>query len=211
MSYRPLTSLLAPAPLALAGLILAAGNASAQACIGLPTRDGDIVLMGNYAITEDYHAIGGEFTADATGPLTFGFGYSRDTGMDELIGGGEQHVTTFHGRAAYELYVVDPSICGVAGFQYQDSNVERLGIPVGFGFGKTLNGPRASATIYAVPQYVWLQEKPGGALPDETSNEFMAEAGVTLGLRHLLLGGALLVSTFEDDQPRFLIRAGFLF
>ncbi len=191
--------------------LAAADSAAAQACIGLPSRDGQIAATAALTLAEDYNALGGEFTVDATGPMSFGFGYSRDTGMDELVGGGERHVTTFDARAAYELFLVDPSICAVAGLWYQDAAVEQFGVPVGFGFGKTLPGRALSTTLYAIPQYVWLRETPGGDLDDRTSNEFMARAGVTFGLQQLLFGGDVTVTTFGADNPRFALRAGFIF
>ena len=202
-----------PLPIVLSTFLglAAAGSAAAQACIGLPSRDGQIAATAAYTLSDDHDALGGEFTVDATGPMSFGFGYSRDVGTDELMGGGDRHVTTFDARAAYELYLVDPSICAVGGVWYQDSAVEQLGVPIGFGFGKTLTGRAVSTTIYAVPQYVWLRESPGGDLDDRTSNEFMARAGVMFGLQQLLFGGDVTVTTFGADDPRFALRAGFLF
>ncbi|MFP4624063.1 MAG: hypothetical protein ACLFRX_07805 [Gemmatimonadota bacterium] len=207
---RPLTLLLTLA--ALAGV---AAPAAAQACLGIPTRDGQIAVAGALGLADDYDTAGGEFHVDPTGPASFSFGYARDFGTDELVGGGDPDaIHLFSARAAYEFYLLDPSICAVAGVWYRDSVHEQLGIPVGFGFGKTLRSRRMSATVYALPQYVRVRESfghsPSGSV-EETSNEFMAEAGANVAFAHLYFGGGVVVTTIGDAEPRFQLRAGLIF
>lgn len=196
--------------LAGAALLLGATSAAAQACLGLPTRDGEITVAGVYADMDGDTHYGVEMSADVSGPGTFGFGYAG-LGSD-----GDRKIVS--ARASYDFFLVEPAMCGVAGVFFDDDPApgvdERLGVPVGVGIGKTLRSPGFSTTVFAVPQYVWLREKPrleGEDGDAETSHEFMAEAGVTLGLRPFFVGGSVLVDTFEGSDPGFRIRAGLMF
>lgn len=199
-----------PAATAVTALLLSAGAAAAQACLGLPTRDGQIAVAATGTHDGDTR-FGGEFTADVTGPAAFSFGYG---GL-----GGDDDRQQFTARASYEFYLVDPSVCAIGGVLYEDTPEgavqERLGVPLGFGIGKTIRGRQLDATVFGIPQYVWLQDErvilPGGETDTESSNEFMAETGITLGFRSFYVGGSVVVTTFDDSDPGFRIRAGLLF
>lgn len=196
-----------------AALLLAAGGAAAQSCLGIPTRDGQISLAAVGGSLDGEGQYGGEFTADVTGPAAFAIGYGG-IGAD-----GDRQI--FTARASYDFFLIEPSVCGVAGLWFDSAPGvgldERLGVPVGVGIGKTLRGDRFSTTVFAVPQYVWLREKLTPLLaPDAegetvTSNEFMAEAGVTFGFLPFYVGGSVLVTTFDDSDPGFRLRAGLMF
>lgn len=192
-----------------AGLLGGATGASAQACLGLPTGDGAVALAGSYTTVEGSDEVGGEFNADVTGPGAFGFAYRTDRDDDGP--------STYEVRGAYDLYLLEPSICGVAGLRFMDLESgavsERLGVPVGFGVGKTLGAGRLTATVYAIPQYMWVREVRSGTLGDEeveTSNEFTGEAGVTFGVLPLFVNGAITLDTL-GNEPGFRIRLGILF
>ena len=196
--------------LAGAALLLSAAGAAAQSCLGLPTQDGEISLAGVYANLDDDSHYGVEMTADVSGPAAFGFGYAG-LGAD-----GDRKIVS--ARASYDFFLIEPAVCGVAGVFFDDNPApgidERLGVPIGLGIGKTLRSPSFSTTVFAIPQYVWLREKQvlDGVTGDaETSHEFMAEAGVTLGFRPFFVGGSVVVDTFEGSDPGFRIRAGLLF
>lgn len=186
-----------------------AGTAAAQACLGIPSRDGAIAVSGSYADLEGRSEVGGEFHADVTGPGAFGFAYHTGTEDDAP--------STYEVRGAYDLYLLEPAICAVAGLRYMDVESpaisERLAVPVGFGIGKTLDAGRLAATVYAIPQYMWLREVrtdiEGNEFTD-TSNEFTGEAGITLGILPLFINGAITLDTVDDD-PAFRIRLGLLF
>lgn len=196
--------------LAAASLLFGATSAAAQACLGLPTRDGEMTVAGVYASLDGDSHYGAELSADVSGPAAFSFGYAG-LGAD-----GDRKI--LHARASYDFFLIEPAICGVAGVLFDDDPApgidQRLGVPVGIGIGKTLRSPRFSTTVFAIPQYVWLRETPilDGLDGDaETSNEFMAEAGVTFGLQALFVGGSVVVDTFEGSDPGFRIRAGLRF
>lgn len=191
--------------------LLAGGTAvSAQSCLGLPSRDGGLAVAGSYGWMDGGDAeVGGEFHADVTGPAAFGFSYRTGTGDAES--------STYEFRGSYDLFLLEPAICVVAGIRYMDVDAgpvsERLGVPVGFGIGKTMDTGRFSTTVYAVPQFMWVREVRTDALgaeDTETSNEFVGEAGATLGILPFFINGAIVLNTL-DNEPAFRIRAGLMF
>lgn len=193
--------------LALGGLLMGAATASAQACLGFPSRDGDLVVAGSWDGADE---VGGDFHADVTGPGSFGFAYR--TGLDD------EDLSIYELRTSYDLYLLEPSMCLVAGLRFtdlgSDSEVsERLAVPVGFGVGKTLDTGRFATTVYAIPQYVWLREVRTTAVGGDDvgiSNEFTGEAGVTVGVLPVFINGAFTVGTLDSDRA-FRIRVGFIF
>lgn len=196
----------------LAVLFLAGSSvgAAAQSCLGFPSRDGDLLVAGAYGLTADGGSeVGGEFHADVSGPGAFGFAYR--TGL------GDTETATYEVRGSYDLYLLEPAICLVAGVRYVDlssgTTSERLGVPIGIGIGKTMDAGGLATTVYAIPQYMWMREVRTDVLGSElveTSNQFVGEAGVTVGLLPLFVNGALALST-ADDEPSFRIRIGLLF
>lgn len=199
-----------PGALAAATLLFAAGSAAAQACLGLPTRDGQISLAGTAGSLDDDSRFGVEFNADVTGPAAFGFAWDG--------AGTEGDRQIFTGRVSYDFFLLEPALCAVAGVLYDDAPApgidDRLGVPVGIGIGKTLPAERFSATIFAVPQYVWMRESlavPEGGDDSRTSSEFMAEAGVNLRFLTFYVGGSVLATTFDDADPGLRLRAGLIF
>lgn len=191
---------------AAAALAFVPAGLAGQACLGLPSSDGQIGIAGTGTSTDGEFELGGEFHVDVTGPASFRIGFNN--GHDDGIG------RSYSALGSYELFLLDPSICAVGGVVYTtDPGPEidnQFGIALGFGLGKTLEADAFSATIYALPQYVRLQQS---TVLDETvySNEFMGEAGVTFGFFPFFVGGAVTVSTVGDGDPGLKIRAGILF
>ena len=195
---------------ALLSTTLVPGALSAQACLGLPSADGQIAVAGAATLMDGEVRPGGEFHVDVTGPASFRAEY--DHGHDDGVG------RTFSVLGGYELFLLEPSICAVAGALYTTDPApqvdERLGISAGFGIGKTLRTERLTATVYAVPRYVRLQETVtdlAGVEETVGTNELLAEAGVTVGLAPLYVGGAVVLSTFGEADAGFRIRVGILF
>lgn len=191
-----------------AAFLMGAAGVAAQACLGLPTRDGDIAVAASYAASNGVSEVGGDFHADVSGPGSLGFAYR--TGTDDSPG------SSYEVRGAYDLYLIEPAVCGVAGVRFTDrtavTGAERLAVPVGLGIGKTMRGDRLTATVYAIPQYMWVREDRSapGIEDEDTSHEFTGEAGVTLGLRPLFVNGAITLDTLDDD-PAFRVRVGVIF
>ena len=190
---------------------------AAQACLGLPSADGQLGVAGTGTFVNGDFELGGEFHVDVTGPASFRVGY--DNGHLETFATTEGDVETRVGRGysalgSYELFLLDPSICALGGVTYAtDAGPgidDRFGVALGFGLGKTLEAESFSATIYATPRYLWVRES---TVLDETvdSNEFMAEAGVTFGFFPFFVGGGVTLSTIDDGDPGLRFRAGILF
>ena len=205
----------------LAGAVAAAAfiptAVAAQACLGLPSSDGQIAVAGTGTLVNGDLELGGEFHVDVTGPASFRVGYNNGHTETFSTPGGDVESRIGRGYSAlasYELFLIDPSVCAVGGVSYTSDagpGVEdQLGINLGFGLGKTLQAESFSATIYAVPQYVRLQQK---NVLDETvhSNEVMAEAGVTFGFFPFFVGGGVTLTTIGDGDPGLRVRAGILF
>lgn len=195
---------------ALLSTALAPATLSAQACLGLPSSDGQIAVAGAATFMDGEMRPGGEFHVDVTGPASFRGEY--DHGHDDGV------ARTFSALGSYELFLLEPSICAVAGASYTTDPApqvdERLGISIGFGIGKTLRADRLTTTVYALPRYVRLQETltdVGGAEETVGSNELVAEAGVTFGLAPVYVGGAVVLSTFGEADAGFRIKVGVLF
>ena len=170
--------------------------------------------MGSGTLVNGDFEAGGEFHVDVTGPASFRVAYNNGH-TEDLSGGGEVRIgRSYSALGAYELFLLDPSICAVGGgFYTTDAGPgidDQFGIALGFGLGKTLEAESFSATVYAVPQYVRLQET---TVLDETlhSNEFMAEAGVTFGFMPFFVGGAVTLTTVGDADPGLKLRVGLLF
>ncbi len=192
-----------------AALALLSARASAQSCLGLPTRDGDVAVNAVVDLGEGDPVYGGEFAADVSGPTAFRFGYSS-------VGDGDAR--TFSALASYDFFLVEPSVCAVGGIVYVSEPgpgiQHRYGIPLGIGIGKTLAMRGYSATVYALPQYLWVREAFSDAFGHDrtgTSNEFQAEAGATLAVFPFYVGGAIVVSTVADSDPAFRVRVGIAF
>lgn len=204
---------------ALASAALAPTGLAAQACLGLPSADGQIAVAATGTMVDGDPVLGGEFHVDVTGPASFRIGYNEghtetfatpDGAVEARVG------PSYSALGAYELFLLDPSICALGGVTYAtDAGPgidDRLGISLGFGLGKTLEADAFTATIYATPRYVWVQETASVAgVAQTTSNEFMAEAGVTFGFFPFFVGGGVTLSTIGDADPGLRVRAGILF
>lgn len=198
---------------ALVASALVPAGVTAQACLGLPSADGQIAVGATGVYSAGDVDLGGEFHVDVTGPASFRIGY--DNGHTETFGSAEARVGRgYSALGAYEFFLLDPSICALAGaVYYTDAGPgieDRFGVSLGFGIGKTLEADAFNATIYAMPQYVRFWET---TVLDETieANEFMAEAGLTFGLAPFFVGGAVTLTSVEGADPGLKIRAGILF
>lgn len=193
--------------LAATALFLSAGAAAAQSCLGLPLRDGQIAIGATAALGDVDH-FGGQFTGDVTGPVSLRFGYGGLGSNDDR--------QTFSALVAYDFYLLDPAVCAVGGLLFEDRGEgvveERFGVPLGIGIGKTIRGPAFDATLYAVPQYVWVRDRLRTADADEeTSHAVMAEAGATLGFGPVYGSGSVVVGTLSGQDPAVRIGVGLIF
>ena len=181
-------------------------------------------LGGSIGFTDGATSYGASLRANLEGPLSLGVGYGL-TDVDNV----EEKVNSFQGSVAYELPLQGISACPVAGLGYSrisgddaefdvEATVTNLSIPVGFGVGQTFPaGPSLSVTLFAIPQFVYNRSKGeisvGGISGEETdtSTDFAASLGVTLGTSRLYFGGEVFLTTVDESDPVFSLGLGLVF
>lgn len=210
--------------LSLGAMAVAAQTAYGQACVGTPIGSRQFGLGGSIGFTDGATTYGVGLRANLEGPFSVAGSYGL-TDFD----GVEENASTFQGSVAYELPLQGISACPVAGFGYSrisgddaefdvEATLTNLSIPVGFGVGQTfLAGPPLSVTLFAVPQFVYNRSKGevsvGGISGEETdtSTDFAASLGVTLGTSRLYFGGEVFLTTVDESDPVFLLGMGLVF
>lgn len=193
----------------------ASGDALAQVCLGFPTMGGQYAIAGLIGFEDGATSYGAGVDFDLTGPLAFDFGYTLTT-IDEI----DDNANTFAGRGSWELPFTGASVCPNAGITYSSFGTDILGVdldvsaivvPVGVGIGKSFNAsPTLKATLFGNPQFFYIREKFEGAGEEETetSSEFGADIGATLGTSRFFVGGGIFFTTIEDSDPTFNLRVG---
>ena len=210
--------------LSLGAIAAAAQTAHGQACIGTPIGSRQFGLGGSIGFTDGATSYGVALRANLEGPLSVGVGYGL-TDVDNV----EEKVNNFQGSVAYELPLQGISACPVTGLGYSrisgedaefdaEATATNLSIPVGFGVGQTFAaGPSLSVTLFAIPQFVYSRSKGeislGGMTVEETetSSEFAASLGITLGTSRLYFGGEVFLTTLDEADPVFSLGLGLIF
>ena len=194
-------------------------EAAAQACIGVPVRDGQIAIEGQLGIADGLKTYGVAATANLAGPLTVQGGYTL-LDLDDV----DENANGFHANLAYEVPVKSLSACPVVGVSYAkwsqsflgvDLDVSETVIPIGFGIGKTIPaGTSLGLTLYAIPQFLHIRGKieasddTGSESAEENSNEFGSVFGFRLGSSAVYAGASVMFTTIEDSDPTFGVAIG---
>jgi hypothetical protein len=210
--------------LLLAGGLIAAPEARAQACIGIPAGPGRFALGGSVGFTDGATNYGAGLLANLEGPLSVGANYTL-TKIDDV----DENFNSFDGILAYELPLQGISACPAAGLGYGriGSDVPELGIratltnvvvPVGLGLGYTFSGSGPlSLTLHAIPQFLYIRttgEVSDGDLSiqeTETASEFGTSLGFKVGLPQLFFGASVSLTTIDDSDPVFSVGLGVIF
>lgn len=213
--------------IATAGVIFWSSAAAAQACLGVPTRDGGFNVRAELALPEDSRQYSAVVTADLIGPFSFELNAGL-IDIDEI----DDRGTSFGGRLAYELQGMRRlSICPFGGAQYSaltasqpvgpltlEAEASSLVIPIGVGLGTRLPlGASSMLTVFAQPQYLHVrtsfEESDGVADLEEEhiGNEAGIEAGLRLSFGRLLAGGAMNWTTIDGADPVFSVTFGATF
>jgi hypothetical protein len=184
-------------------------------CLGYPTTGGQYAIAGLVGFEDGATSYGGAVDFDLTGPLAFDFGYTLTT-----IDGIDDNANTFAGRGSFELALTGASVCPNVGLTYSSFGTDILGVdvdvsaivvPIGVGLGKSFAAsPTLQATLFANPQFFYIREKFEGAGQEDTdtSSEFGADIGATLGTSRFFVGGGVFFTTIEDSDPTFNVRVG---
>lgn len=209
--------------LLLAGGMITAEETLAQACLGNPAGPGRFALGGAIGFTDGATGYKASLLANLEGPLAVGASYTL-TDVDDI----DENVNSFGGTIAYELPLQGISACPATGLGYSRFSMDfglgieveasSLSIPIGLGLGHTFtaDGPLA-LTLYAVPQFLYMRTRSEASdgidefEETDTSSEFGAALGFTLGLRQVFFGAAVSLTTVEDSDPVFSIGVGLMF
>jgi hypothetical protein len=203
------------------GAILSLPSAAAgQACLGIPTNDGSVAIIGSFATTNGAKAYGGTVHGNLVGPISLQAGYSL-IDVDDV----DANVNSFHAGVAAELPSLSFSACPFAGAEYStwsesgfgvDVDFTQTVIPVGLGIGKQFAaGPTMGFTIFATPQFMYIRAKLSvtdgidSISETESSSEFGLGFGFRLGNSSVFGGGGVSFTSIEDSDPVFNVSLGF--
>lgn len=197
------------------------GGAAGQACLGVPTTDGQFSLSGGIGFSEGAKSYGGAFSADLVGPVSIGLGYEL-IDIDDISTNGN----AFSGRIGFELAIPGVSMCPFGGASYArlheeefgvEATLSQVGIPIGMGIGKTFDaGSNLLVTLFGAPQFLYINASldasgPGGSLDiSESNSEFALDMGVRFGTTAFFAGAGVGITTIEDSDPVFGITVGVL-
>lgn len=210
--------------LLLAGGLIAAQEARAQACLGSPAGPGRFALGGSVGFPDGATNYSAGLLANLEGPFSVGANYTL-TKIDNV----DENFNSFDGIVAYELPLQGISACPATGLGYSriGSDVPELGvsatltsvvIPVGLGLGYTFSGRGPlSLTLHALPQFLYIRTT--GELSDgdisiqdtETASEFGTSLGFRIGLQQMFFGAGVALTTIEDSDPVFSVGLGVIF
>lgn len=189
----------------------------AQACIGIPTIDGQFSLAGNFDTGNDTNQYGLTGSLDLIGPVSI----VANGGMFKPDDSDESG-TTFGGTLAYELRPRTVSLCPLAGVDYSTIDAEEEGVEAsasalvfraGLGIGKLLQAGNMNVTLFGIPHFMHIRtdfEVEGESLFDDSDNEFGATAGVRLSNRSVFGGAHVMFTTVEESDPTFGLTFGIM-
>lgn len=193
--------------------------ASAQACIGVPSSDGQFTLIGAAGFMDGAKSFGGGVAANLVGPISLGAGYRLVT-FDDL----DTNANAFNANAAYELSVPSVSICPATGIEYMrwSEDVDNVKvtitstvIPVGVGVGRSfVAGDDFLVTLFALPHFLYVRGTVRGSEGNvsvsvsDSSNEFGSALGIRFGSRTFYAGAGVSITTIEDSDPVFSLSLG---
>jgi len=204
-----------------------AANATAQACVGVPSGDGRFALQAGVGLTTGATSYGADFSANVRGPFVVGASYALTN-----LAYAEPNGSTFSGDVAFEIPGVGMSLCPRFGVAYSRASglstniypgpyttVTTVSWSLEVGGGKTLPvTPTLFATPFAAAGLVLLhsqaQAKSGGFTSDRYTDD-VAGLGAVLGLliggRKVHAGARVSFVTIDDSDPLVTLGVGFVF
>ena len=198
--------------------VLAAGEAHAQSCTGVPTRDRQIAIMGDLLLTDGASGYGVAASKNFRGPWSVRGGYTLTSHDGSGANGNGVDV-----NAAYELKLRQlprMSVCPMAGFGYSwmseaGQNVSSSVIPVGIGFGRNVvDGPKFDVMAYGVPQFTHVRsrvEVPAFGIDATSSdNAFGGTVGARVSSAAFFGGASVSFSSLEGSDPVFGVTVGWM-
>jgi hypothetical protein len=199
---------------------LIAGQVAAQACLGLPTMDGQATLSGNVGFLENARTYGGAGSYNMAGPVTLGASVSITKPSNV-----NQDITNLGVLGAYDLGLAGFSACPSAGAQYSTFSAQYFGsfvdataliVPVGVGLGTAIPVGTGSSRLIlsAGPQYLYIRTKLDFSTPilsgegSRTEHEFSLTLGGALHMSQVYAGAGVSFNTIEDSEATFGVNLG---
>jgi hypothetical protein len=215
-------------PVAVTALLLTAvADAFGQACIGVPSGDGQFALQAGVGLTSGATSYGADFAANVHGPFAVGVSYAL-TNLDDA----EPNGSTFGSDVAFEVPGVGVSLCPAFGIVYSRASglstniypgpyttVTTVSWSLEVRGGKALSvTPALFATPFAGAGLVFLhsvaQAKSGGfSTPKYKKDDsaFSAVLGLLIGSRRVHAGANVSFTTIENSDPLVTLGVGFVF
>lgn len=204
--------------------LLGVVEAAAQTCLGVASADGQTALAMEAGFSQESRLYGISVAANLHGPLSLSGGWSLIKTRDISTNGDGLGVAL-----AFVLPVPRAFLCPTVGAALTRSQrfdgralvtISRTSIPVGFSVGERITvGSDLSLTGYVKPQFLFtrtsLAYESGDFIgTDEEGalkgSEFGLDTGLRLSSRTIFVGGALGLTTLDDDDPRFTATVGML-
>lgn len=202
-----------------AALVAAPVPVIAQACIGIPTAEGSLAVVGGFATTDGAKGFGGTLHGNLEGPISIQAGYTL-WDLDDI----DENFNAFHAALGMEVPNLSFSACPFVGAEYAtwsesafgvDVEITQTVIPVGLGIGKSFAaGPALDFTLFAAPQFMYIRTK--GSVSDgtdsfsdtESGSEFGLGVGFRMGTQAVFGGAGVSFNTIEESDPTFSLSIG---
>lgn len=209
--------------------LAAPAQLGAQACLGIPATNGQFAFQAGVGLSLEATSFGGSFTANFSGPLSAGVGYtytdfddypSRDVGTQTDGPNGN----TVSANVAFEIPGIDFSLCPILGMEYSrvtgvylpfamgpHATVNSIVVPAGFGVGATLPVARSwRLTPFGVSQVLYIHSEAQAEYEGWTSSKHKGDAveagwvfGILFGSERIQVGGSAALTTIEGSDPSF--------
>jgi len=198
-------------------MLLLAGEAAAQVCLGLPAGEGQISLQGEVSARGSQPAVGGRLGLNFNTEYSLGFGVRR---AEYDAGRG----LTLSASLGYEMEDYAPPVCFVVGVQHERIPREEAAdsavtiVPIGIGIGKRLGSARGlSLALFILPEYLYVA-KPSPEGEFETFwDELQARShgrgsiGLIVSTPFIFATGRVEVSTMNNYTPTVSLGVGLIF
>lgn len=198
-------------------LLLVAGEAAAQVCLGLPAGEGQISLQGEVSAGKTRPAVGGRLGLNFNTEYSLGFSVRRpeyDAGRGLILSG----------SLGYEMEDYAPPVCFVVGVQHErfpraeatDSALTM--IPIGLGIGKRLGSARGlSMALFILPEYLYVAKpRPEGEYETfwdelQVRSHGRGTIGLIVATPFIFATGRVEVSTLNNYTPTVALGVGLTF
>lgn len=198
-------------------VLLSAGEAAAQVCLGLPAGEGQISLQAEVSARGSQPAVGGRLGLNFNTEYSLGFSVRRpeyDAGRG----------MTLAATLGYEMEDYSPPVCFVVGVQHEriprgeEADSATTFVPIGLGIGKRLGSARGlSMALFILPEYLYVAKpRPEGEYETfwdelQARSHGRGSIGLIISTPFIFATGRVEVSTINDYTPLVSLGVGLIF